>query len=101
MMAPELNDGEVDVRIRTPLPGSVVLTLGNLIEAAWPDAQMVDGERGEITFRINKTAQTPVTEEAAALRVEPEEEDLNINSLGPAVSPWRTPSAWPSTCWRT
>lgn len=85
MRAPELNDGEVDVRIRTPLPGSVVLTLGNLIEAAWPDAQMVDGESGEVTFRIKKTARTAVTdEEAAALRVEPEEEDLDISSLGPS-----------------
>ncbi|MCU1522489.1 MAG: hypothetical protein JWN19_2874 [Arthrobacter sp.] len=61
MPAPELNDGEVDVHIRTPLPGSVVLTLGNLMDAVWPGAQLVDGEKGEITFRINKTAQTPVT----------------------------------------
>jgi hypothetical protein len=83
MLAPELKDGEVDVRIRTPLPGRVLLTLGNLIEASWPGAQLVDGEAGEVTFRINKGARTAVADEAAAaLRVEPEEEDLDIHSLG-------------------
>ncbi|HEX9226162.1 MAG TPA: hypothetical protein VF885_05845 [Arthrobacter sp.] len=84
-MMPELQDGEVDVRIRTPLPGSVVLTLGRLMDAAWPGTQLVDGEQGEVTFRINNTTRSAVTDtDASALRVEPEEEDLNIHALGPS-----------------
>ena len=83
-MTPELQDGEVDVRIRTPLPGSVVLTLGKLMDAVWPGTQLVDGESGEVIFRINNTARVAVDDtEAAALRVEPEEEDLAIHALGP------------------
>lgn len=84
-MIPELQDGEVDIRIRTPLPGSVMLTLGKLMDAAWPGTQLVDGESGEVTFRINKAGQRTVTDEdaVAALRVEPEEEDLDISRLGP------------------
>lgn len=84
-MIPELQEGEVDVRIRTPLPGSVVLTLGGLMDAVWPGAQLVDGEQGEVTFRINNTTRAAVTDaEAAAARVLPEEDDLNIHSLGPS-----------------
>lgn len=84
MPAPELKDGELDIRVRTPLPGSVVLTLGGLIDAAWPDAQLVDGVPGEVVFRINKGAKAAVTDdEAAALRVEPAGEDLEISRLGP------------------
>lgn len=83
-MTPELQAGEIDVRIKTPLPGSVVLTLGGLIEAVWPGAQLVDGEQGEVTFRINNTTRAAVTDaEAAALRVVPEEDDLSIHNLGP------------------
>lgn len=84
-MTPELKDGEVDIRVRTPLPSSILLTVGSLIEAAWPDAQLVDGEKGEVTFRVTKAARTDVADEtAASLLKEPEGEDLDITRLGPS-----------------
>jgi hypothetical protein len=84
-MIPELAEGEADVRVRTPLAGSVMMTLGRLIDAAWPGAQLVDGEPGEVVFRITTAAKTAVDDsEAAALRIEPEGEDLAIHRLGPS-----------------
>lgn len=76
-----------DIKIATPLPSNVVLTLGTLIEAAWPGAQLAvneDRTASQIVFRIDNSARQAVAEEdAAAMLVTATEDDVEITGLGP------------------
>ncbi len=76
-----------DIKIATPLKSSVLLTLGNLIDAAWPGSQLVTNEdrfTQQVIFRIDHAVQAEVDESAAAdMLVEPDELDVDIVSLGP------------------
>lgn len=77
----------IEISVRTPLPGSVVTTLGFLIEAAWPGASLVSPAIGshEIIFRIpDKTPRSVAPAEASAMAVAPSPEgDLSVYGLGP------------------
>lgn len=77
----------IDIRVGTPLPSSILLTLGNLIEAAWPGAELATNEdrhTSQVVFRVNPAGrQIVVDDSAAAMLIEPAEDDLEITSLGP------------------
>lgn len=77
----------IDIKVATPLPSSVLLTLGNLIEAAWPGAELADNEdrfTSQVIFRVNTSARHVIEDAAAAaLLIEPGEDDLEITALGP------------------
>lgn len=82
-LAPETT---IDIKVATPLKASVLLTLGGLIEAAWPNSQLVnnEGPQEQVIFRIDNAARVGVEDEQAAeLRIEPDEHDLDILALGP------------------
>jgi hypothetical protein len=76
-----------DIKVATPLKSSVLLTLGNLIDAAWPGSQLVTNEdpfTKQVIFRIENAARVDVEDEDAAdMRVESDEFDLDILALGP------------------
>jgi hypothetical protein len=65
----------------------ILLTLGNLIEAAWPGSQLVtktDPYTKQPIFRIDPSVRKDVDEAAAVdLLIEPDEFDVDILALGP------------------
>ena len=78
---------DVEIRIGTPLPSSVLLTVGSLIDAAWPGAEIAtnhDQRVDQVIFRIkNRPARALTEEEAEALVQAPEPDgDLEITRLG-------------------
>lgn len=77
----------VDIKVATPLPSSVLLTLGALLDSAYPGAQLATNDepfRSQVVFRIDNARRPVVDDEAAAaLRVEPDDDDLDIIALGP------------------
>jgi hypothetical protein len=86
-------DATTDIRVATPLPSSVLMTLGRLIDLAWPGAELAAGNHGEITFRVNTGATADVgVDEVAAAKVEPRESDVLINELGPQGVSLATPA---------
>ncbi|MCC3292521.1 hypothetical protein [Arthrobacter sp. zg-Y1110] len=87
----------IDICIATPLPSSVLLTVGGLIDAAWPGAELAtnhDGRVNQVIFRIrNRPARTVTPEEAEALILEPEPDgDVQVTSMGPAGVSVLTPA---------
>lgn len=76
-----------DIKVATPLKSSVLLTLGNLIEAAWPNSQLVTNEdpyTKQVIFRVEHGARVDVDDAAAAdMLVEADEYEVDIVSLGP------------------
>jgi hypothetical protein len=76
-----------DIKVATPLKSSVLLTLGNLIDAAWPGSQLVTNDeryRDQVIFRIDNAARVDIADaEAEALRIEPGEFEVDIVALGP------------------
>ena len=82
-----MNPTSVDIKVATPLPASVLLTLGSLLEAAYPGTQLAtndDRHRDQVVFRIDSAARVDVDDETArGLRVEPGTEDLDVLALGP------------------
>jgi hypothetical protein len=87
-------EGSTDIRVATPLPSSVLMTLGRLIDLAWPGAELATGNRGEITFRVNRAAASDITaDEAAGAKVELAEGDVAIQELGPEGVSLVTPAA--------
>jgi hypothetical protein len=90
MAAPE---GSIDIRVITPLPSSVVMTLSRLIDLAWPGAELATGNKGEITFRVNTAATAEVSPAwVAAAKTKPEESDVLIHELGPQGVSLATPA---------
>lgn len=87
MTAPAPETTMVDIKVATPLPSSVLLTLGGLLEAAYPGAQLATNDepyRNQVIFRIDNARRPVLDPEAAAeLRVEPDDGDLDIMALGP------------------
>ncbi|WP_026535765.1 hypothetical protein [Arthrobacter sp. H14] len=86
-----------DIRIATPITSSVLLTLGQLIDAAWPGAQMATNEDptvNQIVFRVDHASRTDVTDERAkSLVTDPDPDgDLELHNLGPDGVSIRTPS---------
>lgn len=86
----------IDIKVATPLPSSVVLTLGALIEAAWPGSGWASNEDryvNQVIFRVDNSARRQVPdEEAAALRVEAGPEDADVIALGPEGASVLTPT---------
>lgn len=76
-----------DIKVATPLKSSVLLTLGNLIEAAWPGALLVTNEdpyTKQVIFRVEHGARVDVDDDQAAdMLVEADEHEVDIVSLGP------------------
>jgi hypothetical protein len=89
------SEDTVDIKIATPLPSSVLLTLSALVDAAYPGSSWVgndDRHTNQVIFRINNDARRDVsTEEAAALRHEPGDGDVDITALGPEGVSMLTP----------
>jgi hypothetical protein len=81
------SESTVDIKIGTPLRSNILLTLGNLIEAVWPGAQLVTNEdkfTKQVIFRIDPAARTDVDDDAAAdMFVEPDEFDVDVLAMGP------------------
>lgn len=77
----------VDIKVATPLPSSVLLTLGALLDAAYPGAELATNDepyRNQVIFRIDNAKRQAVDDGMAAeLRLEPSDDDLDIISLGP------------------
>lgn len=78
---------DVEVRIGTPLPSSVLLTIGALIDAAWPGAEIAtnhDQRVDQVIFRIkNRPPRVLTAEETEALVKSPEPDgDMEITRLG-------------------
>jgi hypothetical protein len=86
MTAPT-SESTVDIKIGTPLRSNILLTLGNLIEAVWPGAQLVtntDQFTKQVIFRIDPDARADVDEDKAAdMFVEPDEFDVDVLAMGP------------------
>jgi hypothetical protein len=76
-----------DIKVATPLKSSVLLTLGNLIDAAWPGSQLVtntDPYAQQVIFRVDHAARVDVEDaDAADMLVEPDEFEVDIVALGP------------------
>ncbi|GAB3283626.1 hypothetical protein GCM10027449_26830 [Sinomonas notoginsengisoli] len=76
-----------DIKVETPLPQSILMTLGNLIDAAWPESMLALNEdpwKKQVIFRIDTARRTEVApQDAAALRQDPDEDDLQVTGLGP------------------
>lgn len=85
----------VDIKIATPLPSSVLLTLSALVDAAYPGSSWVgndDRHTNQVIFRVNNAARRDIpTEDAAALRVEPGDGDVDVTALGPEGVSMLTP----------
>ncbi|MBG0738934.1 hypothetical protein IV500_05790 [Paeniglutamicibacter antarcticus] len=90
-------DTTIDIKIATPLKSSVLLTLGALIDAAWPGSHLAtntDPLTKQVIFRIDNTARVDVDDARAAdLRVEPDESDLDVLALGPEGIKTLTPES--------
>lgn len=86
MTAPA-SESTVDIKIGTPLRSNILLTLGNLIEAVWPGAQLVtntDQFTKQVIFRIDPDARADVDDdEAADMFVAPDEFDVDVLAMGP------------------
>lgn len=84
---PLASEDTVDIKIATPLPSSVLMTLSSLVDAAYPGSVWVGNEdrfTNQVIFRVNNATRRDVsTEDAAALRVEPGDEDVDVLALGP------------------
>lgn len=76
-----------DIKVATPLKSSVLLTLGALIDAAWPGSQLVTNEdpfTKQVIFRVDHSARVDIDDaDAAEMLVEPGEFEVDIVSLGP------------------
>lgn len=76
-----------DIKVATPLKSSVLLTLGALIDAAWPGSQLVTNEdpyAKQVIFRVDHSTRVDVEDaNVAGMRVEPGEFDVDVVSLGP------------------
>lgn len=76
-----------DIKVATPLKSSVLLTLGALIDAAWPGSQLVTNEdpyTKQVIFRVDHSARVDIDDaDAADMVVEPDEFEVDIVSLGP------------------
>lgn len=87
MPAPATETTTIDIKVATPLPSSVLLTLGSLLEAAYPGALLATNDepyRNQVIFRVDNAQRQAVDDATAAeLRVEPGEDDLDIIALGP------------------
>lgn len=85
----------IDIKVATPLPSNVVLTLGALIDAVWPGSELAineDRSRNQIIYRVNNAARRVLPDEdAAALHVEPATGDIDITGLGPEGVSMLTP----------
>lgn len=86
MTAPA-TDTFVDIKVSTPLPFSVVLTLGALLDAAYPGTELATSDepnRNQIVFRVNNSKPPTFDDaDAAELKVEPADDDLEILGLCP------------------
>ncbi|HEX9088891.1 MAG TPA: hypothetical protein VF867_15340 [Arthrobacter sp.] len=95
-MPTDAPDTTIDIKVSTPLPSNVVMTLGALIDAAWPDSQLAFNEdrfTNQVIYRINNASRRAVPdEEAAALHVEPATDGIDIIGLGPEGVSMLTPS---------
>lgn len=91
----EPSDDTVDIKIATPLPSSVLMTLAALVDAAYPGSSWVSNEdplANQVVFRINNAQRQSVsTEDAAALHVEPGDGDVEITAIGPEGVSMLTP----------
>lgn len=87
----------IDIKVATPLKASVLLTLEHLIDAAWLGAQLaanVDRYANRVIFRGDNSQQQDVDgEQAAALRIEPDEFDLDVTELNRQGVKTLTPGA--------
>jgi hypothetical protein len=83
----------IDIKVATPLPSNVVLTLGALIDAAWPGSELAVNEdrfTHQVIFRIDNAARRPLDDaDAAALHVDPV--GIEVSSLGPEGAAVITP----------
>lgn len=55
-----------DIKVVTPLKSSDLLTLGRLIDAAWPGSQLVANEdrfTQQVIFRINHSAKVNIDDD--------------------------------------
>lgn len=77
----------VDIKIATPLPSSVLLTLANLVDAAWPGSSWVtndDQHTNQVVFRVNNAVRQAISaDDAADLRKEAAEDDVIFTGVGP------------------
>lgn len=77
----------VDIKVAPPLPSRVLMTLGSLLEAAYPGALLATNDepyRNQVIFRIDNAQRQDVDAQSAAdMRVEPSDDDLDILALGP------------------
>jgi hypothetical protein len=90
LIAPE---GRTDIPVVTPLPSSIVMTLGRLIDLAWPGAELAAGNQGEITFRVNTAVTAEASpDEVATAKLDPAEGDVLIQELGPHGLSLATPA---------
>lgn len=88
----------VDICIATPLPSSILLSVGSLLDAAWPGAEIAanhDPRVNQVIFRIpNRPPVQLSAAEAASLVREPDPEgDLEVTRLGPDGAGILTPEA--------
>ncbi|ACL42030.1 hypothetical protein Achl_4079 (plasmid) [Pseudarthrobacter chlorophenolicus A6] len=87
MTASETQTTTVDIKVATPLPSNVLMTLGALLEAAYPGAELATNDeqyRNQVIFRIDNAKRQTVDDGAAAdLRREPSDDDVDIVALGP------------------
>lgn len=78
------SEGSTDIRVITPLPSNMVMSLSRLIDQAWPGAELASGNRGEITFRVKQaTARELSDEEVADAVVEPGDNEAVVRDLQP------------------
>lgn len=84
-MPNDLPETVIDIKVATPLPSNVVMTLVALVDAAWPGSQLAvneDRSTHQVIFRIDNAARRHVDDaDAAALRVDPN--GIEVTSLGP------------------
>lgn len=77
----------VEIIVRTPLPASVVATLGSLIEAAWPGTELGAAPSGsnQIIFQVPDQRPRVVTSSAAAelAASSPADGDMVVYELSP------------------
>jgi hypothetical protein len=95
MTTPGTKTTTVDIKVATPLPSSVLLTLSALLHAAYPGAEVATNDepyRNQVIFRVNNAKRQTVDDKTAAeLRLEPENVDLDLMALGPKGVEMLTP----------
>lgn len=77
----------IEISVRTPLPASMVSTLGSLIEAAWPGTRLGSAPPGsnQIIFEVPDQRPRAVSSAAAAelAAPSPADGDMDVYELGP------------------